>query len=183
MMIAKTLIGTGILALALAAPAAAADKVPVKLKVKDCDGCQVMATWSKTGKVTGKFKSRTKVPRGTTDTLKYKVPKGYYLHFTATSPRAEVNAATVMVTRFVGAAKGAMLTPETVAGLNNGASYCMKAKKMTVKAQAALMSDAGSTLLAFWANPQRKAMGTKLNDGISGVYGTQNTLPCKGKYY
>ena len=47
----------------------------------------------------------------------------------------------------------------------------------------ALIPAGGSNLLAFWANPQLKAMGTKINDGISGVYGTQNTLLCKGAYY
>ncbi len=55
MRITPIVIGSVALVAGLAAPAAAADTVPVKLKVKDCKGCSVMATWSKTGKANGTF--------------------------------------------------------------------------------------------------------------------------------
>ena len=51
------------------------------------------------------------------------------------------------------------------------------------KAQAALVPSGKQPLLALWANPQLKALGTKAEDGIKGVYGTQNNLPCAGQYY
>ena len=167
----------------LAAPAAAADTVPVTLKVKDCKGCSVMATWSKTGKANGTFKSKTKKAKSSSTTLTFNVPKGYYLYFTATSPKAAMDAASVMVTQFVGKSTGDKVSASAVPSLNDGASYCMKAKKTTLSAKAALIPAGSSNLLAFWANPPLKAMGTKINDGISGVYGTQNTLLCKGAYY
>ncbi len=183
MKMTSALIGSAALIVGLAAPAAAADKVPVKIKVKDCKGCSVMATWSKTGKVTGKYKSTTQKAKSSSTTLTFTVPKGYYLYFTATSPKAAMDAATVMVTQFVGKSTGDQVSASEVPGLNAGASYCMTAKKTKIKAQAALIPAGGAELLAFWANPQLKAMGTQINDGINGVYGTQNTLPCKGGYY
>ncbi len=183
MRLASVIVGTAVLAVAASAPAAAADKVPVKLKIKDCDGCSISATWSKTGKVTGKYRSKTKKAAGSSDTLKFMVPKGYYLYFAGTSPRAQVDAATILVTRFVGAAKGSTVSPSQAQTFNDGASYCLIAKKRTVKAQAALVPSGKQPLLALWANPQLKALGTKAEDGIKGVYGTQNNLPCAGQYY
>ncbi len=167
----------------LATPAAAADKVPVKLKLKDCDGCSVSATWTKTGTVTGKYKSRTKKASGDNATLTFNVPKGYYMYFAATSPKAAVDAASVLVTQFVGSSKGSTVSPAKAQGLDDGAYYCLTAKKRTIKARAALVPAGGAKLLGLWANPQLKGSGPKINDGIKGVYGTQNTLICKGKYY
>ncbi len=106
MKIAPVVIATAALTAGLAAPAAAADKVPVKLKVKDCKGCSVMATWSKTGEANGTFKSATKKAKASSTTLTFNVPKGYYLYFTATSPKAAMDAASVMVTQFVGKKTG-----------------------------------------------------------------------------
>ncbi len=183
MKIAPVVIATAALTAGLASPAAAADKVPVKLKVKDCKGCSVMATWSKTGEANGTFKSATKKAKASSTTLTFNVPKGYYLYFTATSPKAAMDAASVMVTQFVGKKTGDKVSAGAVPSLNDGASYCMKAKKTTISSKAALIPAGTGNLLAFWANPQLKAMGTKINDGINGVYGTQNTLLCKGKYY
>ncbi len=177
------LAGTVLLALAVTAPAAGADKVPVKLKVKGCDGCSVMATWSKTGKATGKYRSKTKTAKGDNAKLTFQIPKGYYMYFTATSPQAQVDAASVVVTQFVGATKGSKVSAGKAKTLNGGAYYCLTAKKRTIKVKAALVSSEGATLLGLWANPQLKGMGTKIEDGIDGVYGTQNTLICKGKYY
>ena len=94
-----------------------------------------------------------------------------------------MDAASVMVTQFVGKKTGDKDSAGAVPSLNDGASYCMKAKKTTISSKAALIPAGTGNLLAFWANPQLKAMGTKINDGINGVYGTQNTLLCKGKYY
>ncbi len=183
MRIASVIAGTAVLAVAAGAPAAAADNVPVKLKIKDCDGCSISATWSKTGKVTGKYRSKTKKAAGASDTLTFMVPKGYYLYFAGTSRKAQVDAASILVTRFVGADKGSTVSPAKAQTLNDGASYCLIAKKRTVKARAALVPSGKQPLLALWANPQLKAMGTKAQAGIKGVYGTQNTLPCAGQYY
>lgn len=174
--------GTALVGL-VAAPAAAADKVPVKLKVKGCDGCEVNATWNNTGTAKGKVNSKAKKVRGDKDTLTFKVRKGYYLYFTAVSPRADMFAATVLVTQFVGAKKGTKVSAAKAQTLNKGARYCLKAKKRTIKAQAAVFSDGGGSLLGFWANPQLKGMGNTIKNGINGVYGTQNTLLCKGTYY
>ena len=168
---------------AVAGPATAADKVPVKLKVKDCDGCSVSATWNSNGKSSGKIASKTKKVRGDKATLRFKVPKGYYLYFTATSPKAQVDAASILVTRYAGAKKGEKLSASKIQTLNQAASYCMRAKKGTVRAKAALIPYDGATLLGFWANPQLKKMGNTVSSGINGVFGTQNTLLCKGKYY
>ena len=168
---------------AVAGPATAADKVPVKLKVKDCDGCSVSATWNSNGKSSGKIASKTKKVRGDKATLRFKVPKGYYLYFAATSPNAQVDAASILVTRYAGAKKGEKLSASKIQTLNKAASYCMRAKKRTVRSQAALIPYDGATLLGFWANPQLKKMGNKVSSGINGVFGTQNTLLCKGKYY
>ncbi|MEZ5184789.1 MAG: hypothetical protein R2720_03505 [Candidatus Nanopelagicales bacterium] len=168
-----------------AVPAAAADKVPVKLKVKGCDGCSVMATWNSTGTAKGKIGSKTKKVRGTKDTLTFKVRKNYYLYFTAVSGDPDVmrDAATVLVTQFKGQKKGDKVSASQVQTLDKGAYYCMKVKKpRTVKAQAAVFPADGGSLLAFWANPQLGATGNKIKDGIDGVYGTQNTLICKGKF-
>ena len=177
------LVGAVLLGLSVTAPAVGADKVPVKLKIKDCDGCSVMATWSKTGKATGKYRSKTKTAKGDTSKLTFKIPKGYYMYFTATSQQAQLDAASVVVTKFVGAKKGSKVSAAKASTLNDGASYCLTAKKRTIKVQAALVASDESTLLGLWANPQLKGMGTKIEDGIDGVYGTQNTLICKGKYY
>lgn len=184
MVTSRTIIiaGTVLLGLAAAGPAAAADKVPVKLKVKGCDGCSVMATWNSTGTSKGTINSKTKKAKGDKDTLTFKVRKGYYLYFTATSPRADMFAATVLVTQFVGVKKGTKVSAATVQTLNKGARYCLRAKKRTIKAQAAVFSDSDSSLLGFWASPQLKATGNTIKNGINGVYGTQNTLLCKGKY-
>ena len=183
MHITPVVLGSVALVAGLAAPAAAADTVPVTLKVKNCKGCSVMATWSKTGKANGTYTSKTKKAKSSSTKLTYTVPKGYYLYFTATSPKAEMDAASVMVTQFVGKSTGDKVSASAVPSLNGGASYCMKAKKTTITSKAALIPAGTSDLLAFWANPQLKALGTKINDGISGVYGTQNTLLCQGAYY
>ncbi len=174
--------GTIVLAGALAAPAAAADKVPVKLKLKDCDGCEVSATWNRTGKVTGKVKSKTKTVSGDNATVTFQVPKGYYLYFAGTSPQAQMDAATILVTQFVGQKQGSTVSPSKARTLNQGAYYCLVAKKQTIKAQAALVPAGGANLLSLWANPQLAGIGTKATDGIKGVYGTQNNLPCKGTF-
>lgn len=183
---AAILATAAVLGTALAAPAAAADKVPVKLKVKGCDGCSVMATWYKTGTASGasKAKSKTKQVSGSKATLTFNIPKGYYMYFTAVSgdPNVQPDAATVMVTQFVGKGEGDSVSATQARDLNDGAYYCLKAKKRTVKAQAAVFGVAGGSLLGFWANPQLGATGNQLNDGIDGVYGAQNTLICKGKY-
>ncbi len=174
--------GTLILAGCLTAPAAAADKVPVKLKLKDCDGCRISATWNKTGKITGNFKSKTKVAHGDNATLKFKVPKGYYLYFAGTSSRAQVDAATILVTQFVGRKQGDTVTAADTQNLTKGAHYCLVAKKRTIKAQAALIPAGPESLLNLWANPQQAALGTKTKTNVRGVYGTQNVLPCVGTY-
>ncbi|MCU0299038.1 MAG: hypothetical protein MUF33_11045 [Candidatus Nanopelagicales bacterium] len=166
----------------LAAPATAADMVPVKLKLKNCDGCSVSATWSKGGKVTSKYKSATKKVSGN-KALTFNVPKGYYMYFTATSKKAAVDAASVLVTQFVGTQPGDSVSPTKAKTLNEGAYYCLTAKKQTITARASLVSQGGAALLALWANPQLKGTGTTIQDGIMGMYGTQNTLICKGKYY
>lgn len=183
MHITPVVLGSVALVAGLAAPAAAADTVPVTLKVKNCKGCSVMATWSKTGKANGTYTSKTKKAKSSSTKLTYTVPKGYYLYFTATSPKAAMDAASVMVTQFVGKSAGDKVSASAVPSLNDGASYCMKAKKTTITSKAALIPAGTSDLLAFWANPQLKALGTKINDGINGVYGTQNTLLCQGAYY
>ncbi|MFN8184871.1 MAG: hypothetical protein U0R23_10655 [Candidatus Nanopelagicales bacterium] len=183
MRLASVIAGSAVLAVAISAPATAADKVPVKLKIKGCDGCSISATWSKTGKVTGKYRSKTKKAGGSSDTLKFMVPKGYYLYFAGTSPKAQVDAASILVTQFVGQSTGSTVSPAKAQTLNDGASYCLIARKRTVKARAALVPSGQRPLLALWANPQLKALGTKAEDGIKGVYGTQNTLPCAGQYY
>ena len=185
---AAILATAAVLGTALAAPAAAADKVPVKLKVKGCDGCSVMATWYKTGTASGasKAKSKTKQVSGSKATLTFNIPKGYYMYFTAVSgdPNVQPDAATVMVTQFVGKGEGDSVTATQARDLNDGAYYCLKAKKQTIKTQAAVVTTgAGFSLLGFWANPQLAAKGNTIKDGIDGVYGTQNTLICKGSYY
>ena len=176
--------GALVLAGSLAAPAAAADKVPVKLKLKGCDGCEVSATWNKTGQINGNFKSKTKTANGNNATLTFNVPKGYYLYFAGTSDQAQVDAATILVTQFVGQKQGSTVSPSKAQTLNQGAYYCLIAKKQTIKAQAALVPDGGFSLLSLWANPQLAGIGTKAKgkDAIKGVYGTQDVLPCKGTY-
>ena len=64
----------------------------------------------------------------------------------------------------------------------NGAYFCMIAAKGTIQASAGIVKAKGADLLAVWASPQLPAQGKKLpgKDSIKGVYGTQNTLPCKG---
>lgn len=140
------LTGAVLIGLSVTAPAVGADKVPVKLKVKDCDGCSVMATWSKTGKATSNYRSKTKTARGDSTTLKFQIPKGYYMYFTATSPQAQVDAASVVVTKFVGAEKGSKVSAAKATTFNAGAYYCLTAKKRTIKVQAALVASGGATL-------------------------------------
>lgn len=177
-----TIIGALALVGSLAGPAAAADKVPVKLKLKGCDGCRITATWNKSGKVTGKFKSKTKVASSDNATLKFQVPKGYYLYFAGTSSEAQMDAATILVTQFVGQQPGALVAPVDIPKQTKGAYYCLIAKKRTVKAQAALIPTGEAPLLGLWANPQLAAMGKKTKTQARGVYGTQDVLPCVGGY-
>ena len=161
--------------------AAAADTVPVTVKVANCDGCSIMATWSKGGKSGSKFRSSTsKVSNGS---VKFMVPKGYWLYFTGTSPKAQVDAATILVTQFVGSSEGAKVSAKKTRTLNSGAAYCLRAKKQTISARAALVKDGKYRLLSLWASPQLASLGNLAEDGIKGVYGTQNTLLCSGKYY
>lgn len=177
-----TIIGALALVGSLAGPAAAADKVPVKLKLKGCDGCRITATWTKSGKVTGKYRSKTKVARSDNATLKYRVPKGYYLYFAGTSARAQTDAATILVTQFVGQQPGSKVSPAAAQQLRSGAYYCLTARKGTIKARAALVPAGKTPLLALWANPQLAALGPVTKTQVKGVYGTQNVLPCVGGY-
>ncbi len=75
-----------------------------------------------------------------------------------------MDAASVLVTQFVGKKTGDKVSAGAVL-TNDGASYCMKAKKTTISSKATLIPAGSGNLLAFWANPQLKAMGTKINDG------------------
>lgn len=169
----------------MAGPAAAADKVPMTIQVKGCDGCTVSATWNSTGKAKGKIGGKSQVVTGNNAALTFMVRKGYFVYFTATSGNPEVNldAATVLVTQFAGQEQGNTVSAKKVQTLTDGAYFCMKAKKTTFTAKAAVVKYKKSKLLAFWANPQLSATGNQLKDGLKGVYGTQNTLLCKGKYY
>lgn len=177
----KSAIAAGALLLLTPGAAMAADKVPVTLKVKDCDGCTISAAWSKSGGSNSVPKSSTKkVSEGK---VKFNVPKGYWMYFTGTSPKAEVNAATIVVTQYKGQSVGSTVTAKQSRKLNDGAYYCLTASKQTIKVQAALVKAGSSKLLSLWANPQLKAQGNVVQGGIKGVYGTQNTLLCKGKYY
>jgi hypothetical protein len=62
-----------------------------------------------------------------------------------------------------------------------GAYFCTIAAKGTITASAGIVKSGGAKLLAVWATPQLQAQGSKLpgKQGIKGVYGTQNTLPCQ----
>ena len=176
------------IAAALVAPAlvatpafAATNTVKVKLSIDNCTNCEVMATWSKGGTVDSKFKSASKVLKADNDTVTFKVPKGYWLYFTATSPDAAVDAASVLVTQYVGQQQGAPVSLKQARKGTKGAYFCTVAAKGTVKASAGIVKSKGTKLLAVWATPQLEAQGKKLSgkDSIKGVYGTQNTLPCK----
>jgi hypothetical protein len=166
----------------LAAPASAStDTVKVKLALDNCTNCQVTATWSKKATVNSKFKSAQKTLKADNDTVSFKVPKGYWLYFAATSPEAEVDAASVLVTKYVGQKQGASVTLKQARKGTNGAYFCTKAAKGTIEANAGLVKADGTDLLAVWATPQLQAQGKKLKgkDSIKGVYGTQNILPCQ----
>jgi hypothetical protein len=177
----RAAIVAGVLVLATPGVASAADTVPVTVKVKNCDGCSIMATWSKGGKSTSKYRGATrKVKNGT---VRFDIPSGYWMYFTGTSPKAAVDAATILVTQYVGSSEGASVSPAKSRTFNDGAYYCLRASKQTIKARAAFVKAGRSTLLSLWANPQLAMDGNTANDGIKGVYGTQNTLICQGKYY
>lgn len=177
----KAAIAAGALILMTPGMAAAADKVPVTVDLTGCDDCSITAAWSKDGTAGSKQKAKTKdVVDGS---VTFKVPKGYWLYFTGTSPEAAVNAATILVTQYVGSSEGARVTPKQSKKYNDGAYFCMKAKKQTITARGFLVPAGTETLLSLWANPQVAAKGNTVQGGIKGVYGTQNTLLCKGKYY
>ena len=93
----KTVIVAGALVLMTPAAASAADKVPVTLDVTGCDGCTVMASWSKKGTAQSKVRGKTK--KITNGTVSFNIPKGYWMYFTGTSPKAAVNAATIALPR------------------------------------------------------------------------------------
>lgn len=174
---------TAVLTVAAATPAVAAtNTVPVKLSLTGCDQCDVTATWSKSGKVNSNFKSKIKTAKGAQDTVTFKVPKGYWLYFAATSPNATVDAATLMVTRYVGKKQGAKVDLQQAQKGTKGAYICLVAAKGTVKATAGIVTVKGTPLLALWASPQLAGKGLMLpaKQGIKGVYGTQNTVPCQG---
>jgi uncharacterized protein YecT (DUF1311 family) len=168
-------------ALAAAPAAASSDTVKVKLALDNCTNCEVMATWSKNAKLNSKYKSASKVLKADNDTVSFKVPKGYWLYFTATSPQADVDAASLLVTKYVGQKQGSSVSLKQAKQGTNGAYFCTKAAKGTIKASAGIVKSQGAKLLAVWATPQLKAQGRKLpgKDGIKGVYGTQNTVPCQ----
>jgi hypothetical protein len=177
----RAAIVAGVLVLATPGVAAAADTVPVTVKVKDCAGCSITATWSKSGDSNAKWKGTTrKVKNGK---VTFSVPEGYWLYFTGTSPKAAVNAATILVTQYEQSTPGAKVSPAKSRTLNEGAYYCLQASAQTIKARAALVKAGRSKLLSLWANPQLTGLGNTANDGIKGVYGTQNTLLCQGEYY
>ncbi len=166
----------------ITAPASAADTVKVKLSLDNCTNCEVMATWSKNATLNSKFKSATKTLKADNDTVSFNVPKGYWLYFTATSPEANVDAASLLVTKYVGQKAGSSPSLKQAKKGTKGAYFCMKAAKGTIEADAGIVKADGADLLAVWATPQLKAQGDKLSgkDGIKGVYGTQNTVPCQG---
>ncbi len=170
-------------ALALMSPqvATAADTVPMTVQVTGCEGCSLSATWSKGGTAQSKHKSATKKVRD--GSVRFDVPKGYWVYFTGTSPRAAVDAASVLVTQFTGSAQGERVSAKRAQTFNDGASYCLRARKQTITARANLVKLKRTRLLSLWASPQLAAQGTQINDGIKGVYGTQNTLICSGMYY
>ena len=166
----------------VATPASGAtDTVKVKLSLDNCTNCEVMATWSKNAKLNSKFKSASKVLKADNDTVSFNVPKGYWLYFTATSPEADVDAASVLVTKYVGQKKGSAVSLKQAKQGTKGAYFCTIAAKGTIEASAGIVKSKGANLLAVWATPQLKAQGDKLpgKDSIKGVYGTQNTLPCQ----
>jgi hypothetical protein len=180
MIVARALAAATVLSLGFAAPAAA-DTVKVKLSIDNCTNCQVMATWSKGGTVNSKFKSANRVLKADSDNVSFKVPKGYWLYFTATSPEAEVDAASVLVTQYVGRSAGSSVSRKQARKGTKGAYFCTRAAKGTIEATASTVRSKGVKLLAVWANPQLPAQGRKLpaKQGVKGVYGTQNILPCR----
>jgi len=182
-------IATAALAAAIAVPAfvaspaaAATDTVKVKVAIDNCTNCTVTATWSKKGTANSKFKSATKTLKADNDTVSFSVPKGYWLYFTATSPEADVDAASLLVTKYAGQKQGSKVSLKQAKQGTKGAYFCTIAAKGTINASAGIVKDKGARLLAVWATPQLKAQGLKLpgKDGIKGVYGTQNTVPCQG---
>jgi len=167
----------------VATPASAAtNTVKVKVSVDNCTNCEVMATWSKKAGLNSKYKSASKILKADNDTVTFKVPKGYWLYFTATSPEADVDAASVLVTQYVGQKQGSKVSLKKAKKGTKGAYFCMIAAKGTIEASAGIVKSKGSNLLAVWATPQLEAQGAKLpgKQSIKGVYGTQNTLPCQG---
>lgn len=183
MHISRALAAATVLSLGIAAPAAAStDTVKVKVSIDDCTNCTVTATWSKRATVDSKFKSASRVLKADNDTVSFKVPKGYWLYFAATSPNAAVDAASVLVTQYVGQTQGASVSLKQARKGTKGAYFCTIAAKGTIKAKAGIVKSKGAKLLAVWASPQLAAQGDKLpaKQGIKGVYGTQNTLPCQG---
>jgi hypothetical protein len=175
------IVAAGALVLMTPAAASAADKVPVTLDVTGCEGCSITASWSKKGTAQSKVRGKTK--KVTDGTVSFDIPKGYWMYLTGTSPKAAVNAATIVVTQYKGSSKGATVSPKKSRTYNDGAYFCLKAKKMTIDVRAALVKDGPTRLLSLWANPQLGASGNMVQGGIKGVYGTQNTLLCKGDYY
>lgn len=165
-------------ALATAPAAASTTTVPVKLSIDNCTNCQVTASWSKKGGLN--VRSTSKLLKADSDTVTFKVPRGDWLYFTATSPNAAVDAASVLVTQYVGQSQGSKVSVKQVRKGTKGAYFCTVAKKGTIKATAGIVKSQGTRLLALWASPQLAAQGKKLpgKDSIKGVYGTQNTLPC-----
>lgn len=160
--------------------ASAADTVPVTVRVKNCDGCSIRASWSKTGDVGAKWKGKSgKVKNGK---VSFSVPDGYWLYFTGTSPKAAVDAATILVTQYVQSSPGAKVSPATSQTYNKGAYYCLRASSGTIKARAALVKYKKSTLLSLWASPQLTGRGNTVTYGLKGVYGTQNMLLCQGEF-
>jgi hypothetical protein len=168
-------------ALVVGPASAATDTVKVKVSIDNCTNCEVMATWSKNAKLNSKFKSASKVLKADNDTVSFNVPKGYWLYFTATSPEADVDAASVLVTKYVGQKKGSSVSFKQAKKGTKGAYFCTIAAKGTIEASAGIVKSKGAELLAVWATPTLKAQGDKLpgKDSIKGVYGTQNTLPCQ----
>ncbi len=166
----------------LATPASAStDTVKVKVALDNCTNCTVTATWSKKATVNSKFKSAQKTLKADNDTVSFQVPKGYWLYFAVTSPEAAVDAASVLVTQYVGQQQGASVSLKQAKKGTKGAYFCTIAAKGTIEASAGIVKADGTKLLAVWATPQLQAQGKKLKgkDSIKGVYGTQNTLPCQ----
>lgn len=160
-----------------AAPAAAVGKAPITIEFAGgCDDCSITATWRKNAD--GKAHSKTKQVED--NQVKFKIRRRALVYFTGVSmaPSVSTNAATILVTQYVGSSKGSTVSPQQSVGFNAGAYYCMVSKRKKITAQAVLVPDGDSNLLSLWANPQLAAGGPKATGGYEGIYGTQNTLPC-----